>query len=169
MAGIDPFDPRYKIAENQNPHGVDMDALRDKLEKLHAIPQLKAGINGKLSVVKAEAEARPMTEAERQEAKVKALAQCVALAEGNWIDRTIKSIFRQDGIGMSYNKRIKMMREGNVKPMADMLGELEIRIDRLPPPDDYDMPELVVLFRHLQITKGGKVRGEMIWEWSREA
>lgn len=160
------FDPRYKTRQAQGDHGVDLDRLRTQLDKLHSIPQLAAGINGKLSrMTPPKPEPRELTDVEASEEAVKALAQCVATAEGEFIDKAIRAIFRDDGIGMSYNRRVRMMREGNAKPMADMLKEMEIEINHQHPPEGYEMPEDVIFYRRLEIKKSGKVRADRVWEW----
>jgi len=99
---------------------------------------------------------------------IKALAQCVAQAEGDWIYATLRKIFRDDRIGMSLSRRMKEFRSGNLEPMRTMLSELEIAINHREPEEGYELPEDCILFRRLEITKSGKVRGEMIWEWSRQ-
>lgn len=160
-----PFDPRYKTRQAQGEHGVNLDSLRTTLDKLHTIPQLGAGMDGKLHRMAPKVEPRELSDAEAYTKSLEALAECVATAEGEFIDKSIKAIFREDAIGMSYNRRFRMMHEGNPKPMADMLKELEIEINHQHPPADYVMPEDVVLYRRLEIKKSGQVRAERFWEW----
>lgn len=158
--------PEYKIRQAQGDPGINLDALRAKLEKLHSIPQLKAGLNGKLQVVVPEP--KEATAEQEHEMGIKALAQCVAQAEGDWIYATLRKIFRDDGIGMSLPRRMKEFRSGNLEPMRTMLSELEIAINHREPEEGYELPEDCILFRRLEVTKGGKVRAGQIWEWSRQ-
>lgn len=159
--------PQYRIAKTQQDSGVDLDALRSKLEKLHSVPQLKAGLNGKLSRVVVPETKAPTPEQEH-EMGVKALAQCVAVAEGDWIASNMRRIFREDCITMSFNRRMKLFKSGELEPMRTLLSELEIEINHKEPEPDYQMPEGCILYRRLEIMKSGVVRGEMVWEWSRQ-
>lgn len=167
--------PQFRTRQAQGDHGVDLDKLRGQLDKLHAIPQLKAGLNGRLSRIAPEVEAKPMSEAQEHEAGVKALAQCVAVAEGDWIDKTIRKVFRDDHIGASYNRRMKAMRSHDmdervkgIEAMKNLLSEYHIEINHREPEEGYEMPEDCILYRRLEIIRGGVVRGEMVWEWTRD-
>lgn len=160
--------PQFGIRKAQGDHGVDLDALRAKLEKLHTAPQqLRAGLNGKLQAVVPEPKAASAEE--QHEMGIKALAQCVAQAEGDWIYSTLRKMFREDGIGMSLTRRMREFRTGNMEPMRTLLSELEITINHREPEPGYEIPEDCVLYRRLEIAKAGKVRGDMVWEWSRQA
>ncbi len=158
--------PQYGTRQAQGDHGVDLDALRGTLDTLHSIPQLAAGVNGKLSRVAPEKpEPRELTEDEAKGKAIEALAQCVAQAEGNFIDKSLRKVFRDDCIGLSYNRRFRLMHQGDLKPMADMLRELQIEIQHLPPDEGYTLPEDCLLYRRLAVIKGGRVRAEQVWEW----
>lgn len=168
---MEPFKgPKYKIRQAQGDPGINLEALRDKLDAMRikgfAPKRLVASLSGKL------AEERPepqeATPEQQHEMGIKALSQCVAQAEGDWIYSTLRKLFRHDGIGMSLSRRMREFRSGNLKPMRTMLSELEIAINQREPEEGYELPADCVLFRRLEITKGGKVRGEMIWEWSRQ-
>ena len=158
--------PQFGIRKAQGDSGVDLEALRAKLDKMHSIPQLKAGLNGKLQVVVPEPKAA--TTEQEHEMGIKALAQCVAQAEGDWIYATLRKIFREDGIGMSLTRRMREFRTGDLEPMRTLLSELEISINHREPEEGYELPADCILYRRLEITKGGKVRAENIWEWSRQ-
>ena len=158
--------PQYHIRKAQGDSGVDLEALRAKLEKMHAIPQLKAGLNGKLQVVVPEP--KEATPEQQHEMAIKALAQCVAQAEGEWIYSTLRKVFREDGVGMSLTRRMREFKSGNLAPMKTLLSELEIEINHREPEEGYELPEDCILYRRLEITKGGRVRGSMVWEWSRQ-
>jgi hypothetical protein len=158
--------PQFGIRKAQGDSGVDLEALRAKLDKMHSIPQLKAGLNGKLQVVVPEPKAA--TTEQEHEMGIKALAQCVAQAEGDWIYATLRKIFREDGIGMCLTRRMREFRTGDLEPMRTLLSELEISINHREPEEGYELPADCILYRRLEITKGGKVRAENIWEWSRQ-
>ena len=162
--------PEYKIRKAQGDHGVNLEALRDKLEALHkagiAPKRLTASLSGKLTEERPEP--KEATPEQAHEMGIKALAQCVAQAEGDWIYTTLRKIFREDGIGMSLTRRMKEFRNGNLEPMRTLLSELEISINHREPEEGYELPEGGILYRHLEVSKGGKVRGEMVWEWSRQ-
>ena len=164
--------PQYKITDFKQDHGVDLEKLRLQLDKLHTIPQLKAGLDGKLSRVKEEVQETPeQREASEQAERVAALAglaECVATAEGEWIDKQMKKIFRDDLIGTSYTRRLKLMKEGNIEPMKTLLSEHNITYEALGPPEGYERPEGMVLYRRLVIKRDGKIRAEKAWEWSRD-
>jgi hypothetical protein len=167
--------PQYSTRQAQGDHGVDLDKLRTQLDKLHSIPQLQAGLNGKLSRVAPKVEPRELTPAEAKEMQIKALAQCVAVAEGEWIDKVMKKIFRDDCIHASYGKRIKAMNSENledrakgIEAMAKLLSEYQIEINHREPEEGYVMPEDCLLYRRLEISRAGKVRAEQVWEWSKQ-
>jgi hypothetical protein len=167
--------PQYRIKESQTPSGVDLDKLRGQLDKLHSIPQLQAGLNGKLSRVAPKVEPRELTPDEAKELKLKALAQCVAVAEGDWIDKVMRKIFRDDYITASYNRRLKAMksedleeRTKGIESMGKLLSEYQIEINHREPEEGYTMPEGCLLYRRLEISRAGKVRDSMAWEWSNQ-
>jgi hypothetical protein len=167
--------PQYSTRQAQGDHGVDLDKLRGQLDKLHSIPQLQAGLNGKLSRVAPKVEPRELTPAEAKEMQIKALAQCVAVAEGEWIDKVMKKIFRDDCIHASYGKRIKAMksedmdeRARGIEAIGKLLSEYQIEINHREPEEGYVMPEGCLLYRRLEISRAGKVRGEQVWEWSKQ-
>lgn len=168
--------PQYRTRQAQGDHGVDLDKLRGQLDKLHSIPQLEAGLNGKLSRVAPKVEPRELTPDEQKELKIKALAQCVAVAEGDWIDKTMRKIFREDYITASYTRRLKAMKSEDmearikgIEAMSKLLSEYQIEINHREPEEGYVMPEGCLLYRRLEISRAGKVRGEMVWEWSNQA
>jgi hypothetical protein len=167
--------PQYRTRQAQGDHGVDLDKLRGQLDKLHSIPQLQAGLNGKLSRVVPKVEPKELTPEQQTEMQVKALAQCVAVAEGDWIDKVMRKIFRDDYITASYTKRLKAMksedleeRTKGIEAMGKLLNEYEIEINHRSPEDGYVMPEDCLLYRRLEISRAGKVRGERVWEWSKQ-
>lgn len=160
--------PNYRIGQAKGDQGVDLAALRAKLDKLHAIPQLEAGLNGKLRRVAPKQEPKEMTPEEAHKKAIEGLAKCVAEAEGDFIDGGIREIFRQDYISLSYNRRYEMMNKGNPKPMADMLKELEIEINIVPPPEGYILPDDCIYYRRIQLVKSGVVRFEHVWEWAKQ-
>lgn len=167
--------PQYRTRQAQGEHGVDLDKLRGQLDKLHSIPQLQAGLNGKLSRIAPKVEPRELTPEEQKELHVKALAQCVAEAEGEWIDKTMRKLFRDDMITASYNKRMKAMRSEDleertkgIESMRNLLSEYGIEINHRNPEPDYVMPDGCILYRRLEISRAGNVRGEMVWEWSKQ-
>lgn len=167
--------PQYRTRQAQGDHGVDLDKLRGQLDKLHSIPQLEAGINGKLSRVAPKVDPRELTPDEAKELKLKALAQCVAVAEGDWIDKVMRKIFREDYITASYTKRMKAMRSDDlearaqgIEAMRNLLSEYQIEINHREPEDGYVMPEDCLLYRRLEISREGKVRGSQVWEWSNQ-
>lgn len=164
---MDRMKPEYRIKETRQDHGVPLEALRAKLEKLHNVPQLRAGLNGKLSRVTVP-EPKEATTEQAHEMGLKVVAQCVADAEGDWIASTMRKIFREDAIGMSFNRRLKMFKTGDLEPMRTLLSELEIEINHREPEEGYEMPEDCILYRRLEITKAGKVRAGKVWEWSRQ-
>lgn len=168
--------PQFRTRQAQGDHGVDLDKLRTQLDKLHSIPQLEAGLNGKLSRVAPKAEPKEATPEEQAEMQIKALAQCVAVAEGDWIDSQMRKIFREDYITASYNKRLKAMKSENmeervkgIEAMGKLLNEYQIEINHREPEEGYILPDDCLLYRRLEISRAGKVRGEMIWEWSKQA
>jgi hypothetical protein len=166
-----PFDPRFGIRKAQGDHGVDLEALRAKLDHMHAAghtpKKLVAGLSGKLEEPKPEPQ-EPTAE-QAQEMALKALAQCVAVAEGEFLDKAMRKIFRDDRIGASYNRRLKAFRNGDVEPMRKLLTEYEIEYGLMNPPEDYQWPEGCVMYRHLVVKKAGVIRDERIWEWKRDA
>jgi hypothetical protein len=167
--------PQFRTRQAQGDHGVDLEKLRTQLDKLHSIPQLQAGLNGKLSRVAPKVEPKLATPEEQTEMQIKALAQCVAIAEGNWIDKVMRKIFRDDCITASYNRRMKAMKSDDlderikgIEAMGKLLSEYNIEINHREPEEGYVLPDDCLLYRRLEITRGGKVRGEMIWEWSKQ-
>jgi hypothetical protein len=167
--------PDYRIKENNKDHNIDLDKLRGQLDKIHSIPQLQAGLNGKLSRVAPKVEPRELTPAEQKELQIKALAQCVAVAEGDWIDKVMKKIFRDDCIHASYGKRMKAMksedmdeRTRGIEAMGKLLSEYQIEINHREPEEGYVMPDGCLLYRRLEISRAGKVRSEQVWEWSNQ-
>ena len=163
---MNPLKPNFKIAGSNSNHGVDLQQLRKSLDKLHSIPQLEVGMNGKLSRVAPKP--RELSDEEKATLAIKALANCMGEAEGDFIHETIKRIFTEDHIHLSFNRRFKMMLAGNVKPMADMLGELEIKIEHVGPPAEYVANPTTILYRRIIISKANKIRAERYWEWSEE-
>lgn len=167
--------PQYRIKESHAPSGVDLDKLRGQLDKLHSVPQLQAGLNGKLSRMAPKVEPRELTDDEAKELKLKALAQCVAEAEGEWIDKVMRKIFREDYLTASYTRRLKAMKSENlearvqgIEAMGKLLSEYQIEINHREPEEGYVMPEGCLMYRRLEITRAGKVRGERVWEWSNQ-
>lgn len=167
--------PQYRTRQAQGEHGVDLDKLRGQLDKLHSIPQLQTGLNGKLSRVAPKVEPKEATDEEKAEMQIKALAHCVAMAEGDWIDKVMRKIFREDYITASYTKRMKAIRSEDlearaqgIEAMRSMLSEYQIEINHREPEDGYVLPDDCLLYRRLEVKRAGKVRSEMVWEWSNQ-
>lgn len=167
--------PQYRTRQAQGEHGVDLDKLRGQLDKLHSIPQLGAGLNGKLSRIAPKVEPKAATPEEQADMQIKALAQCVAVAEGDWIDKVMRKICRDDYIPASYVKRLKAMksevldqRTKGIEAMGKFMSEYEIEINHKNPEEGYVMPEDCLLYRRLEIKRAGKVRSEMVWVWSKQ-
>lgn len=166
---------KRRIEQSNIDHGVDMDALKSKLDKLHSIPQLAAGVDGKLKPMAPKIDDKPLTPEEKRHLEVIGLADFVGREEGSFIYRTVKPL-----TGNKPWRAFKLAHEdllrGNLAKMTTLLHEFRIEINHLPPHDGYVMPEDVLLYRRIcieQTVGEGEqeeklIKGERVWEWKRE-
>lgn len=141
---------------NEDMGGFDMGAFE---RMANTAPRLAAGLDGKLRAAKKEAEPTD------QDKIAWALAKAVGEAEGNFIHRALKRLIPKE----IYYPAEDRLHGGDGFTMKKLLNEFDIKIELIKPSEEQTLAdfEAGIERRHLRISKGGEIKREHVWEWSR--